>query len=89
MPQTTVSLGSEFDIDLRRALRDVLEDMEAVGDEGWWRVGGIHDVSLAEIRVGSDLLTLEAESYVGLTMTGPEDLINRIMRRVAERRMQM
>ena len=89
MPQTTVSLGSEFDIELRQALREVLEDMEAVGDPDWWRVGGINEISLAEIRVGSDLLTLEGSSWVGLTMTGPEDLINQIMRRVAERRMQM
>jgi len=89
VPQTTVSLGSEFDIELRQALREVLEDMEAVGDPDWWRVGGINEISLAEIRVGSDLLTLEGSSWVGLTMTGPEDLINQIMRRVAERRMQM
>jgi hypothetical protein len=89
VPQTTVSLGSEFDIELRQALREVLEDMEAVGDPDWWRVGGINEIALAEIRVGSDLLTLEGSSWVGLTMTGPEDLINHIMRQVAERRMQM
>ena len=83
---TTLCIGQEFDVELRVALREVLEEMEAVGEERWWAVGGSQEIAHSEVRVGSESLTIEAETYVGLTISGPTELVETVAGRIAERR---
>lgn len=79
----TVTLGPEFEPALRQRLRAVLTSMGAESlEESWWAVGGSQEISHAEVSVDGATLIIEAETYIGLTITGPASLVGDIADRV-------
>jgi hypothetical protein len=84
----TATLGAEYDIELRKTVTNVLKALGARAGATSWGVGGSQEVSRAEFSVGGAKLVLEAETYVGFTITGPdhmvEDIADRVRRKLAE-----
>ena len=76
--EKTVVLGTEYDDELRDALRDVLIEMGGNVQGSEWTMGGSQELDSAAVRFGEELIIVESETYVGLSITGPEDLVNRI-----------
>ena len=70
--QTKIILGDEYDDDLRDALRVVLLNNGAVGLDKSWGVGGSQEIETLQVKLGNDLITIESETFVGLTIKGPK-----------------
>lgn len=73
-----VILGDEYDDALRDVLRAVLVSNGAIGIDKSWGVGGSQETEALVIRLGSDLITIEAETFVGLSVAGPKAIVEDI-----------
>ena len=76
--QTTINLGDEYDDVLRDALRMVLLKKKATGIGKSWGVGGSQEIEVLKVRLGDDLVTIESETYIGLTISGPKLIVERL-----------
>lgn len=81
----TVVLGDEFDESLRERLIDVLRKADACqparGDR--FTVGS-QDLEELDVEIGGRVLHIEAETYVGLSITGPADLVEQVRQLVLQ-----
>jgi hypothetical protein len=83
--QSTTVLGNEFDDSLRGKLMDVLRELGAVALRGSDRfVAGSQDVEELDVVINGRSLHIEAETYVGLSITGPADLVEQVRRLVLQ-----
>lgn len=74
----TVILGPEYDSALRSALADVLRQMGAQLEHRKWGVGGSQELETLKVVLRGRQLEVEAETYIGLSLTGDEELVNEI-----------
>lgn len=89
MPSTalkTIVLGPEYDEHLRSALRAALRALGARGLDHQWGTAGSQELEVFEAQVGNERLVIEAETYVGLSVTGPSDLVDTVEAMVAGRK---
>jgi len=63
----TIVLGDEYDDGLRNAMRVVLVNGGAVGIDASWEVGGSQEIEKIQVRLGSDLITIESETFIALS----------------------
>lgn len=79
--RTTVILGDEFDESLRVNLFNVLRGLGAfVATSEEHAIAGSQELQELDVLVGSQVLHVEAETYVGLSISGPEELVKQIQR---------
>ena len=52
-----------------------LREMGAKRKRHWWGVGGSQEITHEEWKTKRGTLILEAETYIGLTVSGPDDLV--------------
>jgi hypothetical protein len=78
MQRVTMILGDEYDEVLRDALRTVLIENGAIGIDKSWGVGGSQEIESIQVRIGEKLITIESETFVGLTITGAKSVIEKI-----------
>ena len=81
-----IVLGPEHDQDLRTALRDVLRTLGATSIRHDWGVAGSQEFEELAVDIGKQRVLVEAETYIGLSITGPPDLVDHITKLVNERR---
>lgn len=74
----TLVLGKEYDGALRRALMDCLAGMGAEVTARQWGLGGSQTLETTKVYVGKDLVVVQSETYVGLSITGSPRLVDRI-----------
>lgn len=79
----TQILGAEYDDALREALRGVLTQLGAKGLAHDWGLAGSQELESATVLVGGDRILIEAETFVGLSICGPAEVIERIAGMVA------
>lgn len=75
----TVILGDEYDDDLRGRLMAVLRDRGAGLLDGSWDLAGSQELESCRLRLDGAEVTVEAETYVGLSLTGPPALVDAIV----------
>lgn len=74
-----VRLGDEFDDALRDRLLKVLRQLGATASGAASRaVAGSQVVEELEVVIEGQTLCVTAETYVGLSIGGPEDLVQRV-----------
>lgn len=78
----TIVLGDEYDDVLRDALCAVLMRNGAVGVDKSWGVGGSQEIETLTVKLGGDLIAIESETFVGLTVAGPNAVVEDIARQV-------
>jgi len=78
-------LGNEYDDVLRQAVLDCLGVMGADIAARQFGFGGSQIIETMKITLGKDLLVVEAETYVGLSVSGEARLVDRLASMVAER----
>jgi hypothetical protein len=83
--QRTVTLGPEYDDTVREALRDVLLELGASKVDVSWGVGGSQELETAVVKIDGRELIVEAETYIGLTIAGDDDLVTSVADRVSQR----
>jgi hypothetical protein len=77
--QITIVLGDEFDDLLRGRLVDVLRKLGVTSTVKWDRfVGGSQDLESLEVVVQGRSVHIEAETYIGLSIRGPVDLVEQV-----------
>ena len=78
-------LGSEYDEVLRQAVLDCLAAMGAEVAARQFGFGGSQIIETMKATLAKDLLVVEAETYVGLSVSGESRLVDRLAALVAER----
>ena len=86
MDNRTAVLGEEFDGDLRDLLKDILRNLGATALRRNSWVAGSQELETMEVMLRGRVLTIEAETYVGLSISGHADDVSEIAGLVAQRR---
>jgi hypothetical protein len=76
--EKTTILGDEYDDELRQIVQDVLLELGASPGTHFRGVAGSQDIETIEIDVEGKPLVLESETYVGLSVRGDEELVDRV-----------
>jgi hypothetical protein len=71
-------LGSEYEHALRDALMACLAEMGADIAARQWGLGGSQIIETTKVSLGKDLLVVEAETYVGLSISGEARVVDRV-----------
>jgi hypothetical protein len=71
-------LGDEYDEKLRQALTDCLAALGADVAVQQWGLGGSQLLETRKVYLGKNLLVVEAETYVGLSITGPSRIVDSV-----------
>ena len=77
-------IGNEYDETLFARLKDALLSQHAILLDKNWGAVGSQEISVWNVRVGNKRLVIEAETYTGLSLSGPADLVSQIALSVAE-----
>jgi hypothetical protein len=72
MAETSVCIGSETDDALSRRLNAALKSLGWRRLNSWWGFGGSQEVVRQRYRQGDSVLNVETETYVGITVSGPQ-----------------
>ncbi|MBD9390337.1 hypothetical protein IB237_24345 [Agrobacterium sp. AGB01] len=81
---TTVVLGDEYDQQLRTAIMQVMLQLGAVLENRNWVVAGSQEVETFLWQLAGHEIAVEAETYMGLSISGDENTINDIAQRVSQ-----
>lgn len=77
--EVTVHLGSELDEALHGRLLDVLRGLGARTEDGSsYSVAGSQEIQSVDLVIEGQSLRVQRETYVGLSISGPEDLVQGI-----------
>ncbi|MFK0273361.1 hypothetical protein ACIQUG_06785 [Ensifer sp. NPDC090286] len=79
----TVILGPEYDQDLRNAVMDAMRQRGAVIASQNWTVAGSQEWDRVVATIAGRDATIEAETYIGLSITGDEEIVDQIAECVA------
>ena len=74
----TIRLGDEFDDALRDAVRTALVELGAVPGEASWGLAGSQEIETLQAVIDGECVTVEAETYAGLTVTGADVAVRRV-----------
>ncbi len=69
-------VGDEYDDAALAGLGSALRDSGYQLDDQWTAVAGSQDISHWEVRCPVGALTIEVETYVGITVEGPSELVS-------------
>ncbi len=78
----TIVLGPEYDDRLKLVLRDVLGSM---GGQLASKTPWLPDLEVVVVEMRGETITIEAETYMGLSISGPEALVQAVAQRVKAR----
>lgn len=81
----SVVLGPEHDQRLRSILQDVLQAIASSTSRYEWGVAGSQELETIDVEIDGRQLHVEAETYIGLCVTGPVDLVDRITAMLEQR----
>ena len=71
-------LATEYDDKLRQALMDILAALGADTAAHQWGLGGSQIIETRRVYVGKQLLVVETETYVGLSISGEARLVDKV-----------
>lgn len=71
-------LGDEYDEALRHALMTELTTLGAVIEAQQWGLGGSQIIQTTKLRLGKESIVVECETYVGLSLSGPARVVDRV-----------
>jgi len=82
MKQEIIVLGNEYDIELKHALSKVLASMGAKKTDSNNFLAGSQEIFSEKFKINDRLVEIESETYMGLSLSGPPDLIEEIKNKV-------
>ena len=74
----TVILGDEYDDGLKEKLIDYLRNIGAVPLSSDWSIVGSQELSELSVSVDGQILDISAETFIGLSISGPDKLVDKI-----------
>ncbi|OAE43650.1 hypothetical protein [Agrobacterium tumefaciens] len=82
--RVTVISGPEYNETLRTTVMDVMEQLGASVESRNWSVAGSQEIETVQARLADQEIIIEAETYIGLSITSDEDTVNEISERVRQ-----
>lgn len=79
-----LTLGAEFDIDLRRLLFDAVRMLGGSVGASSWSLAGSQEVEAFELRFPNGTVAATEETFMGLVLKGNDDLVTAIALKVRE-----
>lgn len=76
--EVSVCIGSETNDDLRRRLKVALRRLGARRVFNWWGLGGSQEIDRQQHDLLGGRLTVEIETYIGITLIGDEAIVERV-----------
>lgn len=74
----TVILGPEHDDTLRSVLVDALRELGATQQDHSWGLAGSQELEKLDILLEGETITIEAETFIGLSISGEPSLVDKI-----------
>ena len=81
----TTVLGAEYDTQLWNAVKQILRDLGAIKVEDSWGLAGSQELQRLEVMVGNEVVVVEGETYMGLSITTTPEIVNQITARLKDR----
>jgi len=78
----TIILGDEYDKDLKKRLIDKLKSIGAKPLSIDWGVAGSQELDSLSVQLNGEVIVVEAETFVGLSISGSDELVDEIARMV-------
>ena len=83
--QVQVCLGNEYDKALHAALLVILVDLGAtLKGQGQWSVAGSQELWQMDVVLDEHTIHIESETYIGLSITGPTEIVEKIQRKLKD-----
>lgn len=79
-----ITLGNEYDKALRKCLMRVLQSFGATQIDGSRGIGGSPEIEMLRVDLDGDTLGIEAKTFVGLNISGPGRLAEKVARLVKD-----
>lgn len=79
-------LGDEYDVELRAALSETLRELGGAAVGQWRGVGGSQEIKTMSVMIDGKKLDVEAETYIGLSVSGDATLVEKIAALVRAKR---
>lgn len=79
----TIILGDEYDADLKSRLIDKLKSIGAEPVSTDWGVAGSQELDSLSVQLRGEIVVIEAETFVGLSISGSDELVDEIARMIA------
>jgi hypothetical protein len=74
-----VVIAEEYDLSKLKALKAILKKLGAKKVKEWNGLGGSQEIQHFEYKLRDNILIVEAETYMGLSIEGDESLINHVL----------
>jgi hypothetical protein len=74
----TIILGDEFDDVLKDRLINKLKLLGAIPLSSDWSVAGSQELSSLSVRLGNEVIEIASETFIGLSISGPDELVDEI-----------
>lgn len=76
--EVSFNLGPEYDGALWQRLRGAIKYLGGYIESNEWGIAGSQEVIEYKVVFGSNIILVESETYIGITITGDAELINKI-----------
>lgn len=76
----TIILGDEYDDDLKNRLIEKLKSIGATPLSTDWGVAGSQELDSLSVQLRGEIIVIEAETFVGLSISGSDGLVDEIAR---------
>ena len=63
---------------------DFLDGKRGLSPFSFWRVGGSQELDSGRVKLGDAVITIESETYMGLTIEGPRSIVEALVQEVSE-----
>jgi hypothetical protein len=77
-----IHLGSETDDSLFERLREAIRSLHGSVPDTDWAIAGSQEITTYKISLPSGVIEAVAETYIGITLRGPEDLVMALANKV-------
>jgi hypothetical protein len=78
-------LGAEHDSELWNAVLEILRELGATKVEETWGLAGSQELQRLEVMLGNEMVVVEGETYIGLSITATPEIVNRVSTRLRDR----
>ena len=85
LDRKSIELGPEWDNELREILKQTLKEVGAVFSNHSWGVVGSQEIETLDVTIGDQKLHVEAETYMGLSLSGPPEFVDAIAKQIMEK----
>ena len=74
-----VNIGAEYDLQLRKRLIATINAMGGVMEQKKWGMAGSQSLEELSFLIDGSELRIESETYIGLTIMGDKEIVDKIV----------